>query len=92
MTDPTETANHIALRKAEEWKFEDEYRIPVNIEGVPRLIPFEAPAIKEIRLGARIDPKFGEKVMEAISHLPCRPKLIQMDCDFDRFILTETII
>ena len=36
--DPTEIANHIALRKAEEWRFEDEYRIPVNIEDMPRLI------------------------------------------------------
>jgi hypothetical protein len=90
--DPTEIANHIALRKAEEWKFEDEYRIPVNIEGMPRLIPFEPVAIKEIRLGARIKAEFKEKVMEVISHLPHRPTLIQMGCDFDRFILTETVI
>ena len=90
--DPTEIANHIALRKAEEWKFEDEYRIPVNIEDMPRLIPFEASAIKEIRLGARIEPEFREKVLRAISVLPVRPKLIQMGCDFDRFVLTETVI
>jgi hypothetical protein len=90
--DPTEIANHIALRKAAEWKFEDEYRIPVNIEGMPRLIPFEGTAIKEIRLGARIDPEFKEVVLKAISLLPVRPKLIQMACDFNRFVLTETII
>lgn len=90
--DPTEIANHIALRKAEEWKFEDEYRIPVNIEGMPRFIPFEAPAIKEVRLGTRIDTAFKEKVLKAISLLPARPKLIQMACDFDRFVLTEKVI
>jgi hypothetical protein len=90
--DPTEIANHIALRKAEEWKFEDEYRIPVNIEGNPRLISFQPSAIKEIRLGARIEPEFREKVLRAISVLPVRPKLIQMGCDFDRFVLTEMVI
>ena len=90
--DPTEIANHIALRKAEEWKFEDEYRIPVNIEGSPRLIPFHPSAIKEIRFGVRIKTDFREKVMEAISHLSHRPKLIQMGCDFDRFVLTEKVI
>jgi hypothetical protein len=30
--------------------------------------------------------------MEAISHLPRPPKLIQIKCDFDRFVLTEEII
>ena len=86
--DPTEIANHIALRKAEEWSFEDEYRIPVNIEGMPRLISFESAAIKEIRFGARIEPDFREKVLRAVSVLPTRPKLIQMGCDFERFLLT----
>lgn len=90
--DPTELSKHIALRKAEEWKFEDEYRIQVNIEGMPRLIPFEAPALKEIRLGARIKTEFKEKVMEVIFHLPHRPTLVQMGCDFDRFILTESVV
>jgi hypothetical protein len=90
--DPTEIASHIALRKAEEWKFEDEYRIPVNIERSPRHIPFEASAIKEVRFGARIEPGFRGKVLRAISVLPIRPKLIQMGCDFERFVLTETFI
>jgi hypothetical protein len=56
------------------------------------LIPFQASAIKEIRFGARIKTEFKEKLMEAISHLPHRPTLIQMGCDFDRFILTESVI
>ncbi len=90
--DSTEIGNHIALRKADEWKFEDEYRIPVNIEDMARLIPFEAPAIKEIRLGARINTEFREQVLREISVLPVRPKLIEMGCDFNRFILTETVI
>ena len=92
--DPTEIADHVALRKAEEWKSEDEYRIPVNIDGSPRLIPFRPSAIKEIRLGARIDeePAFKEKVLRAVAILPKKPKIIQMRCDFDRFVLTETEI
>jgi hypothetical protein len=92
--DPTEISNHIALRKAEEWKFEDEYRIPVDIEDIPRHIPVDAFAIKEIRFGARmnINLEFKEKMLEAISHLLHRPKLIQLGCDFDRFILTENVI
>jgi hypothetical protein len=90
-SDPTEIAANITCRKSSEWEFEDEYRVASNL-GETRLIPFEASAIKEIRLGARIKTEFKEKVMEAISCLPHRPILIQMGCDFDRFILTETII
>jgi hypothetical protein len=91
-SDPTEIAGHISLRKAEEWKFEQAYRIPITIGQNPRRIPFHQFAIKAIRFGVRIQNDFREKVMEAISHLPHRPKLIQMGCDFDRFILTESVI
>ncbi len=90
--DPTEIAGHISLRKAEEWKFEKEYRIPISLGDFPRLIPFHSSAIAEIRFGARINTKFKEKVLEAISRLPHRPRLIQMGCDFDQFVLTETMI
>ena len=92
--DPTEIAGHISLRKAEEWKFEREYRIPITIGEHPRQIPFHPSAIKEIRFGARMNINLGfkEKLLEVISNLPHRPKLIQMGCDFDRFILTETAI
>jgi hypothetical protein len=90
--DPTEIAAHTTCRKSSEWEFEEEYRIPVNIEGMPSLIPFESVAIKEIRLGARIKPAFKEKVLGAVSALSIRPKLIQMGCDLDRFVLTETVI
>jgi hypothetical protein len=91
--DPTEIATNITFRKAEEWGFEKEYRIASNLGDI-RQIPFHPSAIKEIRLGARINtnPGFKEKLLEEISHLPHRPKLIQMGCDFDRFILTETVI
>jgi len=91
--DPTEIAANITFRKSEEWEFEKEYRIASNLGGI-RLIPFHPSAIKEIRLGARINAnqKFKEKLLETISKLPHRPKLIQMDCDFDRFVLTETAI
>jgi len=90
--DPTEVASHTTLRKAEEWKFEQEYRIPVGIGNMPRLISVESGAICEIRFGARATREFKQQVLEAISHLPHRPKLIQMGCDFDRFILTESVI
>jgi hypothetical protein len=90
--DPTEIANHVTLRKAQEWKFEQEYRIPISLGERPRLISFQNGAICEIRFGVRIKSEFRKKVMEAISHLPNRPKLIQMGCDFDRFVLTETVI
>jgi hypothetical protein len=74
-------------------QFEQEYRVASDLGDI-RLIPFDASAIKVIRLGARINanPEFKEKFLNAISQLPHRPKLIQMGCDFDRFILTETVI
>lgn len=89
--DPTEIAAHTTCRKSSEWEFEEEYRVASNLGDI-RLIPFEASAIKEIRFGARIKTDFKEKVMEAVSHLPHRPTLIQMGCDFERFVLTETVI
>ena len=90
-SDPTEVAANITFRKSSEWEFEEEYRVASDLGDI-QLIPFDASAIKEIRLGARIKAEFKEKVMDAVSHLPHRPTLIQMGCDFDRFILTESAI
>ena len=90
-SDPTEIAANITCRKSSEWEFEEEYRVASNLGDI-KLIPFHASAIKEIRFGARVKMEFKEKVMEAISCLPHRPTLIQMGCDFDRFILTESVI
>ena len=88
--DPTSIAAHVSLRKAAEWDFEQEYRVPIGPLGkLPRLIPFHPEAITEIRFGARVKPDFRAEIMAAISKLPMRPKLIQMGCDFDRFVLTE---
>lgn len=92
LNDPSELAAHISLRKAAEWDFEQEYRIPIDLTDRPRLLPFQPSAIAEIRFGARIKDDFREELMKAISHLPRRPKLIQMRCDFERFVLTEEII
>ena len=89
--DPTEIAANIMCRKSSEWEFEEEYRVASDLEDI-RLIPFNASAIKEIRLGARIKAEFKVKVMEAVSHLPHRPTLIQMACDSGRFILTESVV
>jgi hypothetical protein len=90
-SDPTEIAANITFRKSSEWDFEEEYRVASDLGDI-RLIPFDASAIKEIRFGARIKAEFKEKVMEVVSHLPHRPNLIQIGCDFDRFVLTETAI
>jgi Protein of unknown function (DUF2971) len=90
-SDPTEIAANITCRKSSEWEFEEEYRVASNL-GDTRLIPFEASAIKEIRFGARMKPEFKDSVMEAVKCLPHRPVLIQMGCDFDRFILTDSIL
>src|SRR5271154_229562 len=84
-SDPTSIADNITFRKSAEWEFEQEYRVASDLGDI-RLIPFEALAIKEIRFGVRIKAEFKEKVMEAVSFLPHRPKLIQMGCDFDRFV------
>ena len=90
-SDPTEIAANITLRKSSEWEFEEEYRVASNLGDI-KLIPFPVSAIKEIRFGARIIPEFKQRVLEAVSRLPHRPTLIQMGCDFDRFILNESII
>jgi hypothetical protein len=90
-SDPTEIAANITCRKSSEWEFEEEYRVASGLGDI-RYIPVDASAIKEIRLGVRIKPEFKDKMIEAVSHLPNRPTLIQMGCDFNRFILTETVI
>ena len=90
-SDPTEIAANVTFRKSSEWEFEEEYRVASDLGDI-RLIPFDASAIKEIRLGARIKMEFKERVLEVVSHLPQRPTLIQMGCDFERFILTESVV
>jgi hypothetical protein len=93
LDDPSELAAHISLRKAAEWESEQEYRIPIDFTGnYPRLNPIDPSAITEVRFGARIKDDFRHELMKAISHLPRCPKLIQMRCDLDRFVLTEEII
>ena len=93
MRDSSEIAAHVTLRKSAEWEFEREYRIVISkIGDQPRLFPFDPLAITEVRLGARIKDDFREKVLEAISRLPRRPKLIQMACDHVRFVLTENVL
>jgi len=90
-TDPAQLADHVSLRKASEWEFEQEYRLCVGqIGSRPRLLPFKPEAISEIRFGSRIKDDFREQVLKAIRRLPQKPKLIQMGCDLSRFVLTET--
>ena len=92
INDPTDLGVHISLRKAAEWEFEQEYRIPISMIGDDRLMPFQPTAICEIRLGACLKADYRARLIEAISQLPIRPKLIQMHCDFERFVLTEEIL
>jgi hypothetical protein len=67
--DPTSISDNITCRKSAEWEFEQEYRVASDLRDI-RLIPFEASAIKEIRLGARIKAEFKDRVMEVVKHLP----------------------
>jgi len=85
-------SDHVSCRKGKEWEFEQEYRIPVGSipEGKTRLLPIKPESIAEVRLGAKIQPDFRDKVLAAIASLPLPPKVIQMGSDFDRFTLTET--
>jgi hypothetical protein len=46
----------------------------------------------EIRFGARMENGFRKNLMDVISGLSNRPRLIQMGCDFQRFVLTEEVI
>ena len=91
--DPTKLAEHISLRKAQEWEFEQEYRLIVGqIGNKPRLVPFDPFSLTEVRLGARLKDDFKAKLFEALNELPHRPRLIQMKCDFERFILREEVL
>src|SRR5205823_12522599 len=88
--DPTQLAGHISLRKAAEWDFEQEYRIPVGLIGDrPRSMPYHPSAILDVRFGVRTSQEFKRKVMHATSDLPQQPKFIQMRCDYERFVLIE---
>jgi len=89
-SDPTNLADHISLRKGKEWSFEQEYRIPMGpVNGRPRRLPIAPQTIASIRFGAAISTEFRNKVVNALKNIPHRPRLIQMHCDYDRFILTE---
>src|SRR5438270_715797 len=84
LNDPSQLLDHVSLRKAAEWEFEQEYRIPLGqIGNRPRVLPYDASALAVIRFGARVEDEFRGRVMEAIAHLQQRPTLIQMRCDFD---------
>jgi hypothetical protein len=91
--DSTRLADHISLRKAAEWDFEHEYRIPIGpIGNWPRGMPYHPTGVAEIRLGVRAPKEFRERLFQVAATLPRRPKLIQMGCDYDRFVLTESEI
>jgi hypothetical protein len=89
--DPSEFCDHIARRKGKEWEFEEEYRIPVGLfpENHKRILPVPPECIQEIRLGVRIEPDFKKKILDSLENLEHKPKVIQMGCDNDQFLLTE---
>lgn len=93
-TDCTKFSDHLVRRKGKEWEFEQEYRLPVGPipEDHTRLLPVDPASIVEVRLGVNIKDDFRVRVLEAISSLPVRPKVIQMSCDFDRFQLVEIVV
>jgi len=82
-------SDHISLRKAAEWEFEDEYRIVADRSG-KLTIPIEA--IESIRFGVNVKMEFRTKIFLALKKFAYRPQLIQMRCDAKKFILTENEI
>lgn len=92
--DLTRFADHVSLRKGKEWEFEQEYRVYVGPfeNGHTRTLPIKPGAILEVRLGTNISPEFKEKVMAAANALPVRPKIFQMECDYEGFQLIEILI
>ncbi len=92
--DVTQFCDHLARRKVKEWEFEEEYRIPVREipKNKNRILPVSKNCIKEIRLGVKIDHAFKSKVIKAVKKFNAAPKIIQMGCDYERFIMTETEI
>lgn len=89
--DLTRFADHVAVRKGAEWKFEEEYRVPIGpfTDGQTRRLPIRPESIIEIRLGVNIVPKFRQDVIAAAATLAKRPRIIQMECDRARFQLIE---
>src|SRR5207247_1223679 len=52
--DPSQLLDHVSLRKAAEWEFAQEYRIPLGqIENRPRALPYYPSALAVIRFGVR---------------------------------------
>jgi len=62
--DPSRLIDHISLRKAAEWEFEQEYRIPFGqIGDYPRALPYYPSALAVIRFGVRVADEFRVKVI-----------------------------
>lgn len=94
LRDASRFADHLTRRKGKEWEFEQEYRLPIG--QIPpnsdRLLTVAPQSIVEIRLGVNIRDDFKKNVLEAINALPHRPKVMQISCDFEKFVLVETEI
>jgi hypothetical protein len=90
--DPTILSNLISCRKGAEWAFEQEYRVQVGPipPDAPRLLPIHPEAIVEIRFGVNISPEFRADVIAVATKLPRKPRLLQMGCSPEAFVLTET--
>jgi len=93
-TDPTILADEVSCRKGKEWEFEYEYRVPIG--PIPaehtRLLPIHAPAITEVRLGARMSDTFRTEVLSVVKGYSHKLRVFQMGCDEHTFRLTETEI
>jgi hypothetical protein len=94
LADPMRFGDHVSFRKGEEWRFEQEFRISVGPfkEGQTRILPIQPEAILEIRLGVKIRDPFKANVLAAAETLRHRPKIIQMECDFQSFEFVEQVI
>jgi hypothetical protein len=92
--DPTVLADEVSCRKGTEWEFEQEYRVPVGpfLPEHTRLLPIQALAMTEVRLGARISDTFRTEVLSVVKGYSHKLRVFQMGCDAHTFRLTETEI
>lgn len=84
----------LSCRKATEWAFEEEYRIPIGPmpEDKTRLLPVSQGAIIEIRFGVNVDKEYRKQIIEVVCSYETPPRLYQMRCDRVNFTLVENEI
>ena len=67
LDDPSELAAHISLRKATEWEFEQEYRIPIDLTG-------NHPRLRTVLPYGGIAPRSASRTRRAAGHAGPHPQ------------------